>query len=186
MEELMLHVLDIAMNAVSAGASTVKLSVHEQPRADRLVLSIADNGPGMSAEMVQRVLHEFATSKTKKKGWVGFGIALLRGTVELVDGEFTLLSRPGQGTLVSASLPFGHWDRPPLGAVAETLQALLVGCGQTDFCFTHRVGDVGWRVDTRPVRRAVGAAYETHAVRAYLMDRIRQGESALAGEKRAS
>ena len=182
----MLHVLDIAMNAVSAGAATVKISVNEQPERDSFELLIADNGPGMSAEMVHRVLHEFATTKTKKRGWVGFGIALLRGTVELVDGELTLLSRPGKGTLVAARMAHAHWDRPPLGRVAETLQALLVGCAQVDFCFTHRVGDVGWRLDTRPLRRALGEAYETHAVRAYLMDQIRQGESALVGQERAS
>lgn len=176
----MLHVLDIAMNAVTAGARTVKIRILEAPEDDRLELWVADNGPGMPPEFVAQVLESYATTKTKRKGWVGFGLALLRGTVDLCEGEFTLLSRPGVGTLVKAILPYGHPDRPPLGDVAESLQSLLAGCPSVDLCFEHRRGEQGYRLDTRPVRREVGDAYATRAVRRWLVDRIREGEQALA------
>ena len=176
----MLHVLDIAMNAVSAGARTVKISIDEQPLRDCLMLLVADNGPGMSAEMVSAVRERFATTKTKKSGWVGFGIALLQGTADLVGGEVALLSRVGRGTLVKTCLPFAHPDRPPLGAVAESLQPLFVGCVGVDVCFTHRVGEQTYRLDTRPVRRALGAAYSTRSVQSWLLTRIREGEATLA------
>ena len=47
----MLHVLDIAMNAVGAGARTLKIVIREGLAAGRLHLVVADNGPGMSAEL---------------------------------------------------------------------------------------------------------------------------------------
>ena len=179
----MLHVLDVTMNSVTAGASTVRLGIHERLDEDRVCLYVADNGPGMSAELVQRVLEEFATTKTKQAGWVGFGLALLRGTVELCDGEFALQSRVGVGTLVSATMPHDHPDRPPLGAVAESLQSLHMGVRGVDFCFTHRVDGDGYRLDTRPVRRMLGAEFETRAVRNWLVDQLRQGEDALAARR---
>ena len=179
----MLHVLDIAMNSVSAGSRTVKISIHEQPADDLLTLLVADNGCGMSAEMVARVRDAFATTKTKKSGWVAFGIALLQGTVDLVDGSLDVLSREGVGTLVWAKLPYHHPDRPPLGSVAESLQPLLVGCDGVDVCFTHRLGSHGYRVDTRPVRRALGETYHTRSVQTWLVEQIRAGELALAEER---
>jgi len=186
MQDLMLHLLDVAMNAVSAGAPTVRLGIHEAPEADLLRLYVADNGPGMAPAMVQRVLTEFATTKTKKAGWVAFGLALLRTTVDVCEGSFKLLSRPRVGTLVIADLPHSHPDRPPLGAVAESMQTLLVGCSSINFCFTHRVGSREYRVDTRPVRRAVGEAYATRTVQRWLTERLREGEAALADRSEVS
>lgn len=182
----MLHLLDLAMNAVSAGAQTVRIGVCEDPTSDRLRLYVADDGPGMAPELVQQVLTEFATTKTKQAGWVAFGLALLRTTVDLCEGVFTLLSRPGVGTLVIADLPHSHPDRPPLGAVAESLQTLLVGCSSINFCFTHRVGASEYRVDTRPVRRAVGEAYATRTVQRWLTERLREGEASLADRSEVS
>ena len=175
----MLHIVDIAMNAVSAGAQTVKIAVREDVAADDLTLSVADNGPGMSAELVHEVLHSYATTKTKKQGWVGFGLALLRGTVDLVEGRFSLLSREGVGTLVVAAMPHSHPDRPPLGSVVESLETLLVGCRSVDFCWTHRIASRSFRLDTRPVRRELGEAYATAAVRRHLVQWLTEGERAL-------
>ncbi len=182
----MLHVLDVAMNAVTAGARTIKISVNEQISEDRLSLLVADNGPGMSPDLVHDVLEHFATTKTKQKGWVGFGLALLRGTVETCEGEFALQSRPGLGTLVLATMPHAHPDRPPLGEVAESLQSLLVGVRGVDFVVTHRRGDQSYRLDTRGVRRLLGDEYETQAVRAWLVEQLREGESALAAGRENS
>ncbi|MCC7491764.1 MAG: sensor histidine kinase [Fimbriimonadaceae bacterium] len=176
----MLHVLDVAMNAVAAGARTVRIGVSEDLAADRLTLYCADNGCGMTDALQQRVLTAFATTKSKAQGWVGFGLALLRGTCDLVGGSFHLRSRPGVGTLVVACLPHSHLDRPPLGNVAASLQSLFVGCEETDVCFTHRAAGGGYRVDTRPVRRELGAAYGSPLVKRWLVEQLEAGEAALA------
>ncbi len=44
MLELALHVLDLLQNAVEAGASRVQLSILEDRQADRLTITVADNG----------------------------------------------------------------------------------------------------------------------------------------------
>ena len=56
MRELSLHLLDIAENSISAGASRIVISVREDLVADELWLEVSDNGKGMSPDMVEKVL----------------------------------------------------------------------------------------------------------------------------------
>ena len=48
MEELSLNILDIAQNSVRANATRVDITVAELPAEDRLVITINDNGCGMT------------------------------------------------------------------------------------------------------------------------------------------
>lgn len=50
MRELSLNVLDIAQNSLSAGASLVEIAVSEDTEKDELVISVRDNGRGMTPE----------------------------------------------------------------------------------------------------------------------------------------
>ena len=54
-EELSLHILDIAMNSMAAGASTLQITVIEDARRDALTIRIRDDGRGMDAATLQRV-----------------------------------------------------------------------------------------------------------------------------------
>jgi len=76
LRELSLHLLDIAENSISAGASRIVISVREDLVADELWLEVTDNGKGMSEEMVAKVLDPFVTTRTTRK--VGLGIPLLK------------------------------------------------------------------------------------------------------------
>ncbi|NUP98510.1 MAG: ATP-binding protein [Armatimonadetes bacterium] len=176
----MLHVLDVVMNSVAAGARTVKVWIAEDRVHNRVQLKVADNGCGMSAELLEQVLHGYATTRSKRAGWVGFGLALLEGTVALTGGRFEVQSRPKRGTLVCADLPYDHPDRPPLGDVAGSLQPLLYGFTTVDLCLIRRLDERGYRVDTRPLRRALGETYDSEAVRQWLVEHIRDAERALA------
>ena len=56
MEELSLNILDIAQNSVRANATRVDITVAELPAEDRLVITITDNGCGMTPEQVAHAL----------------------------------------------------------------------------------------------------------------------------------
>ena len=75
MRELALHLLDLAENSVAAGARAITIRVAEEPTADRLWLSLSDDGRGMDAALVARVTDPFVTSRTERK--VGLGVPLL-------------------------------------------------------------------------------------------------------------
>ncbi|MBG0771060.1 MAG: ATP-binding protein, partial [Anaerolineaceae bacterium] len=72
MRELALHILDIAENSISAGATRILISVDENLKTDKLAITIEDNGKGMDAETLARITDPFITSRTTRN--VGLGI----------------------------------------------------------------------------------------------------------------
>ena len=87
-EELSQHILDIAMNSLSANANKVQISILESQRRDRLVLRIQDDGCGMDRDTLKRVLASRITTKRSRKKPIGLGLAFLRQTSEMCDGRF--------------------------------------------------------------------------------------------------
>ena len=123
-EELSLHMLDIAMNSLAAGARTLRLSVVERRRKDSLVIRVQDDGRGMDEPTLRQVLAGPATTKRSRKKGIGLGLALLRQTAEMCGGKFEVRSTPRMGTTVMATMKLSHVDRPPLGDLNATILAL--------------------------------------------------------------
>jgi signal transduction histidine kinase/CheY-like chemotaxis protein len=71
---------------------------------DRLVLDVADNGPGVPAEIQARIFEPFFTTKPPGQG-TGLGLSLCRGIVEGHGGLIRVSSRPGQGAVFALELP---------------------------------------------------------------------------------
>jgi anti-sigma regulatory factor (Ser/Thr protein kinase) len=85
------------------------LRVAARRDGDHVVVTVADNGPGMSAEIAARVFEPFFT--TKDEGLrSGLGLWVSRGVVEEHRGALTVDSRPGQGT--TFTLRMRGLDRP--------------------------------------------------------------------------
>lgn len=74
------------------------------PPGDYLRISVADDGQGMTPEVLARVTEPFFTTKPKGKG-TGLGLAMARGFAEQSGGALTIESTPGAGTRVSVWLP---------------------------------------------------------------------------------
>lgn len=155
MKELALNILDIAENAVKAGATLTEILLDE--RDGVLTLTIRDNGCGMTAQTLRAVTDPFYTTRTTRK--VGLGLPLLKLEAEMTGGDLTITSRAAveyptdHGTTVTARFMTGHIDCQPLGDVPETLVTLVQGHPDTDFRFCHRMAD-GRKVtlDTRKLR----------------------------------
>ena len=133
-----MHILDIAMNSLAGGASRVEVAVVESQRHDFLILRVRDNGCGMDAGTLARVLDRGITTKQSRKKNIGLGLALLRQSAEMCDGHFHLKSAPGQGTSVTASLRLSHVDRPPLGDLPTTLLTLCAANPNVDVRLNYR------------------------------------------------
>ena len=116
-----MHVMDIAQNAVAAGAANTRILLRMDPAADRLELTVEDDGRGMTEEQAHAALDPFYTSRTTRK--VGLGLPLLRLTAQLTGGDVAIESAPGKGTRVTAWFGLSHIDRPPLGDMAGTISA---------------------------------------------------------------
>ena len=124
LEELSLHILDIGMNSLAAGAKKLEVAVIENTKRDWLVIRIRDDGHGMDEQTLQDVLDHRITSKKGRKKQIGLGLAFLQQTSEMCGGTFHVRSQPGKGTSVTASMRLSHIDRPPLGDINGTILTL--------------------------------------------------------------
>lgn len=72
--------------------------------ADTLRIAVADQGPGMPAEVLQRAGEPFFTTKSPGSG-MGLGLFLARSVVERLQGSLRLESPPGGGAVATVVLP---------------------------------------------------------------------------------
>jgi signal transduction histidine kinase len=84
-EDLSLHILDIAENAIRAAASVVEVDVEERQGEDALTITISDDGRGMSREELDKALDPFFTTKSHKR--VGLGLPLLAQAAREAGGD---------------------------------------------------------------------------------------------------
>ncbi len=176
MEDLALHILDIAQNSIEAGATEVGIDLVESPKEDQLEIVVRDNGRGMDPETVARATDPFFTSRTTRR--VGLGLPLLAEAARAAGGSLTVESRPGEGSCVRAVFRFGHIDRAPVGDIETTLMVLFAGQSQIRIRFIHRVAGAEFELDSEALR-AAGIIPSSSEGLAALRILIREGEQDL-------
>lgn len=149
MEDLSLHILDIAENSVNARAQRIEILITRDVEQDLLRLEINDDGTGMDRETLSRVRDPFFTTKGKK---TGLGLPFLVQAAEQSGGGLTIASAPGKGTKVTATFGWSNVDRPPLGDMAGTIMTLIAGHPDVDFVYEEREGGRAFRLDTRDIK----------------------------------
>ncbi len=172
MEEISLHILDIAENSIAAGARTLTIVVEEDETADLLRLEIDDDGRGMNADAATQAVDPFYTTRTTRR--VGMGLALLHDATVRAGGAMELHSTPGRGTTVRATFRLSHVDRQPLGNMADTIIALIANRAGVDVIYRHARNGRSIEVNTQEIRNRLGGMPVSSPealgfLRAYLM-----------------
>ncbi|HQK05427.1 MAG TPA: ATP-binding protein [Anaerolineaceae bacterium] len=154
MRELSLHLLDIAENSISAGASRIEIVLSEDSALDLLQMSIIDNGKGMSKEMIAQVTDPFITSRTTRK--VGLGIPLLKAAAEDCNGSLNITSEPGIGTELTVKFQRSHIDRMPIGDLVSTIVNLIICNPLIHWIFSYQYNEKSAIFDDEPVKQTIG------------------------------
>jgi signal transduction histidine kinase len=98
--------LNLVLNAVDAmpegGNLRLGAQVRETAESRYMVLSVRDNGQGMTQEQANTLFLPFLT--TKQQG-TGIGMAIVQKIMENHRGKITVTSRKGRGTLIRLWLP---------------------------------------------------------------------------------
>ncbi len=104
-------VTNLIINALEAldGRGCIRVEAHERPGIDQahpraIVVNVADDGPGIPAEIAERIFNPFFTTKHQGSG---LGLAIVRKIVDAHDGRIDLDSVPGAGTTFRVTLPVG-------------------------------------------------------------------------------
>jgi signal transduction histidine kinase len=90
-----------ARPVVASASHVVVLSTRSA--ADRAVITISDNGPGIERADLPRVFDPYFTTK---RGGTGLGLPIARNILEGLGGTMTISSSPGRGTEVRIEIPY--------------------------------------------------------------------------------
>ncbi len=133
MDELSLHILDIAVNSIRARAKKIKITIEQEKKYIKIV--IEDDGYGMDNEILKVATNPFYTSRTIRK--VGLGLSMYKMAAEMTGGEFSIDSKKDLGTKVVAKFNQKNIDCMPLGDVVSTITTLLGSEDDFDLEFKH-------------------------------------------------
>lgn len=143
------HVLDIVQNSVRAKATLIEIIVDENKKSNLYILTINDNGCGMSREVLEQAANPFFTSRNTRK--VGLGLSLLKQNAEAAGGTFIIHSEPGKGTKVKAEFKLKHLDRPPLGDIWNTWFLCVLSHPEIRFVYSHSTIKGSFKMDSAEI-----------------------------------
>ena len=133
-------ITDLVQNSIEANASQITLNVEETET--KLNVVIADNGKGMSPEVLEKAKDPFYSDGQKHKHRkVGLGLPFLFQTAEMTEGAATIESEEGKGTTVIFRLHPKHVDLPEFGDFASTATALMTYGFEGNLTIEHRIND---------------------------------------------
>ena len=107
LKQSLLNVLSNGSKFTENGRLTV---VAERFESDRQMVrfAVSDTGIGMTEQQLGRLFQAFSqaeTSTAKKYGGTGLGLAISRRFCQLLGGDITVTSRPGEGSTFTIVLP---------------------------------------------------------------------------------
>jgi signal transduction histidine kinase len=104
-------VTNLLINALEAldGQGSIRVSARMKPEKTgeppaEIELVMADDGPGIPADIADRVFDPFFTTKPQGSG---LGLAIVRKIVDAHDGRIDVTTCAGQGTAFTVTLPVG-------------------------------------------------------------------------------
>lgn len=108
-DKLRLMIGHLVENSLMYSDRGVRISVHVGIEAETLVITVSDDGWGISAASLPRIGEKFYRARTQvtRKG-AGLGISICREIAAMHNGTLTVHSKEGEGTDVRIALPIGR------------------------------------------------------------------------------
>ncbi|WP_158947532.1 sensor histidine kinase [Pseudodesulfovibrio cashew] len=107
LQQVMINLLNNAIHAVvdRHGASGGVISVAAgRDERDNAVITVTDNGSGMSRESMSKIFLPFFTTKAPGKG-TGLGLSVCHSIIDSLGGELSVESRKGEGSTFTILIP---------------------------------------------------------------------------------
>ena len=100
--------LNLLSNAIRFSDRGGKVTIGARAEAGAIVVTVEDNGVGISEGDLQRVGEPYFQARAsydRRHGGTGLGLSIVKGLVRLHGGELSIRSRIGEGTRVTVWLP---------------------------------------------------------------------------------
>jgi two-component system NtrC family sensor kinase len=107
LQQVLLNLINNAFDSVAQehGAAGGAIKVRVASEDGQALVSVADNGAGVSQENLDKIFSPFFTTKPVGKG-TGLGLSVCFGIIDKMGGQIAVESRPGAGATFTIQLPF--------------------------------------------------------------------------------
>lgn len=105
MRQILINLLSNAVKFTEPGG---QIMITGKPISDKYMIVVKDTGIGMSETELKTALDLFGQVQSeyaRNHSGTGLGLPLVRRFMELLGGDFSITSRPGEGTSVTLSFP---------------------------------------------------------------------------------
>jgi len=154
MNNISMHILDIAQNSIRAEATKIEIFINENEEKNLFTLSIKDNGFGMDEDFLAIVADPYTTTRTTRK--VGMGVPLLKHSAEQSGGYIKVYSERLVGTTIQAVFQSNHIDRPPLGDIAGTIILIAAANPEIEIKYIHQKNNKKYEFNTIEIKEILG------------------------------
>ena len=163
--QVLSNLLSNAVKFTPEGEISVSIEVADdtpEPGGAMLTLTVRDTGVGFDAEAGEALFQRFSQADstiTRRFGGTGLGLSICRSLIEIMSGEITAQSRPGEGSCFTVSIPLSRTrsvaahDAASDAAKARAAEQVSVAVGPTPW-----IGDAPLKVlmaEDHPVNQRV-------------------------------
>jgi two-component system NtrC family sensor kinase len=122
LQQVLFNLVNNAVDAMESTGGTLTISVAVEGRSLRI--AVADTGPGIPQEDLQKIFDPFFTTKPVGKG-TGLGLSICYGIVKRIGGDIKVHSATDRGATFVVSLPLdggpGDATREPVSVGTATM-----------------------------------------------------------------
>jgi two-component system sensor histidine kinase KdpD len=94
-------------------ASAIRVGARLDGNPLQLLITVADNGPGVPKEIRETIFDRFIRGPNARTGGLGLGLSIVRGFMQAQGGDISVESAPGGGAVFTLSLPHNKTEHVP-------------------------------------------------------------------------
>jgi signal transduction histidine kinase len=104
LEQVIINLLNNAIQALPSSGSGLKVTTRRNPDTGDVEVEVADEGTGMSPEVLARISEPFFSTRLDSGG-LGLGVSISRSILKAHGGSLSFESEIGKGTRAIVRLP---------------------------------------------------------------------------------
>lgn len=160
LESALFNLILNANNAIEdTGIITIRL---EAGGSEQAIITIKDNGSGMSEEVLAHAIEPFFTTRSDAGG-TGLGLSIVYGFIRQTGGNLDIDSTKGKGTRIEVTLPLNRMPRCETSLRSAKSAMVVEDDPKVRIAVTASLQQLGYEVSAHATGEAAIAVLESRA-----------------------